>query len=313
MTVDVTGKRVLRALAVTLCFGAAAVSSPAHAQFFGWNGWDNGGDNGLPGPQVRRSITQQGFRVLGPLRRNGDVFVADVIDRSGRHERLIVGSGDAQILQRFYVDDGRGPGRFVRGDETDGSGGLVPPADIPGLVQPRGERPRRFAEPPADPAVPPRRFGDLDAPSDPDNGVVDAPSPRNQPPIRTVRPGPRTVERAPETPERRMPTAVESTPLAPVTPKSRPVDAPARAAAPKAAPAAAVASRPDDTPAPASSALPTAQPHRMTDPLAIPGGPGKAAEAAPARSVSAGVTGAPAAQPVVPAEKSGDVSAAPLD
>ena len=160
MTVDVTGKRVLRALAVTLCFGAAAVSSPAHAQFFGWNGWDNGGDNGLPGPQVRRSITQQGFRVLGPLRRNGDVFVADVIDRSGRHERLIVGSGDAQILQRFYVDDGRGPGRFVRGDETDGSGGLVPPADIPGLVQPRGERPaplRRAAGRPGRPAPPFRR------------------------------------------------------------------------------------------------------------------------------------------------------------
>ena len=187
MAVDLKGRRVLRVLAVTLLVGTAASASPARAQFFGWSGWDNGGAfGGMPGPQVRRSITEQGFRVLGPLRRNGTVFVADVIDPRGRHERLIVASSDAQILQRFYVDDGRGagPGTFARGDDE---GGLVPPADIPGAPRFRAERPRRFAEPPADQAEPARRFGSPDA-GGPDTAVVEPPPLRGQPPVRTVKP-----------------------------------------------------------------------------------------------------------------------------
>ena len=67
-----------------------------------------------PRSRVRRSITDRGFRVLAPLRRNGSVFVADVVDQRGRRERLIVAAADAQILQRFLVDDGSRP--LPRGD-----------------------------------------------------------------------------------------------------------------------------------------------------------------------------------------------------
>ena len=90
------------ALALGLLAGSVSAPSPARAQFFGgWGGWDNGGTwDGLAPGQVRRSIAGQGFRVLGPLRRNGNVYVADVADGRGRHERLIVAAADAQILQR---------------------------------------------------------------------------------------------------------------------------------------------------------------------------------------------------------------------
>ncbi len=133
-------KRPLRAAAVlALGLGAAVLPGAAQAQFFGgWGGWDNGGTwDGLPPQQVRRSIVERGFRVLAPLRRNGSVFVADVIDGRGRRERLIVAAADAQILQRFLIDDGRGgdPGRGFDEDRS-----LVPPADIP-------EAGRRLARP----------------------------------------------------------------------------------------------------------------------------------------------------------------------
>ncbi len=116
------GMRLLPVLALGLGLGLAALPQAAAAQVFGgWGGWGNGGfwenggnGDGLQPRQIRRSIADQGFRVLSPLRRNGSVFVADVLDRRGRHERLIVAAADAQILQRFYLDDSRSPGAAPR-------------------------------------------------------------------------------------------------------------------------------------------------------------------------------------------------------
>ena len=310
-------KRPLRAVAVlAIGLGAAALPGVAHAQFFGgWGGWDNGGggwDGGLAPQEARRAIAGRGFRVLAPLRRNGNVYVADVIGPRGQHERLIVAVADAQILQRFLVDDGRdAPGAFPRraddgvGDER----GPVPPADIPNIG-------RRFARP-VDRDPPSQRFGDVE-PNDP--AVVplspDAPVRREQPAIRTVKPRPRVVERTPEIPSPgREPGPVEATPLAPAAPRPpvAPVPAPI-AKAPAAAAPAAVASRPEPAPATVPASVPAqpaaAAPRRMTDPLAITGG----GEVKPVRNVATGITGTPAPAPApAPAAKPADVPAAPLD
>ena len=303
--------------------GFLASCGAAQAQFFGgWGGWDNGGtSDGLAPQQVRRAIGQRGFRVLAPLRRNGNVFVADVLDQRGQHERLIVAAADAQILQRFMVDDGRQPGAFPRGTDdgrdvsargTDDDGGLVPPGDIP-------DGGRRLARPVDRDAAPPQRFGDL-APGDADAPAApESPLRRAPPPVRTVKPHPRVVERTPEAVTGgREPGPVEATPLAPAAPRpaaAPPAPAPV-ARAPAAAPApatppAVLASRPEPAAAPTpatvqgGSATPATASRRMTDPLAIPAG----GEARPVRNVATGVTGTPAAVPAKP----GDVPVAPLD
>lgn len=320
-----SARRKAAALALGLALGAAGLPGSASAQFFGWGGggWsDGGGWNGLAPQDVRRSIAERGFRVLGPLRRNGGVFVADVIDGRGRHERLIVAAADAQILQRFLIDDGRRPAGVARGgDGAPAQGGadepdradLVPPADIPG--GPRRPEPSR-------PRTAPQQFGDVgaDEPGDPPR--------RAPPPIRTVRPQhPRVVERSPESDAGgREPGPVSATPLAPPAPRPAMVALPsAKAPAPRPQPAAAppapsVAAQGAAAPQkPAAGQGDAPVPRRSTDPLAIPGGGG--ADAKPVRSVSGSVTGAPAPAPAPSAAaaapsvsaKPADVPVAPLD
>ena len=320
------GMRLLPVLALGLAVGVAALPQAAAAQVFGgWGGWgngsawDNGGNgDGLLPRQVRRAIADQGFRVLSGLRRNGSVFVADVLDRRGRRERLIVAAADAQVLQRFYLDDARGPGALPRETEPqpsfasrffgDVEGALTPPATIP----PVGRR----SAMPNDDAMPARRYGDLD-----DGGettVVPALPVRPQPPIRTVKPRPRYVDRTPDAAGPvRLPGAVEaapSTPAAPSPAASRPkVVEPARAPS-GVSPSPKVASRPE-----AQAPVPSSR--RPADPLALPGTPNTTqASAPPVRSVAGGITGAPTAaapatvaRPAVTPPKTGDVPVAPLD
>lgn len=323
---DHRAKSSLRAAAVlALGLSAAALPSAARAQFFGgWGGWDDGAPfDGMAPRQVRRAIAERGFRVLSPLRRNGNVFVADVVDQRGQHERLIVAAADAQILQRFLIDDGRQPGAAPRGADggrgfavrgSDDDRGLVPPVDIP-------DAGRRFARPvDRDPA--PQRFGDLGGGDDGTDQALPDAGPRRlgPPPIKTVKPHPRVVSRVPEGPAGRDGGAVDATPLAPSP--SRPAATPvAKAPAPAAAPPAVVASRPE----PATTATVGNAPSRhRADPLAIPGDTDAAGK--PVRSVASGITGTPApaaprpsaAAPLTPAPstaagKPGDVPVAPLD
>ncbi len=304
-----------------LSVGLLASPIAAQAQVFGgWGGWDNGGTfDGLGPQQVRRAISQRGFRVLAPLRRNGNVFVADVLDDRGQHERLIVAAADAQILQRFMVDDGRQPGAFPRGTDDgqdftarggDDDRGLVPPGSIP-------DSGRRFARPIDRDTAPTQRYGDL-APGDDAPSTLESPLRRTPPPIRTVKPRPRIVERTPDAPAVvREPGPVTSTPLAPAAP--RPVAAPPAAPvakAPAAAPPpAVVASRPEPAAAPApapAQAAPAGSAsasRRPSDPLAIPAG----GDAKPVRNVAAGITGTPAPASAPAPAKPADVPVAPLD
>ena len=312
-----TAKRILPAAAIGLGLLMASLPNAAHAQFFdGWGGggWGGWGDAMGPG-QIYNSITDRGFRVIGPLRRNGSVFVADVVDRRGRRERLIVAAADGEILQRFLLQD-PGFGTAPRNDlaqprqefgqpvERADRGDLVPPASIPNVGGGGGET---AVEPPRQRAVP-----------------------------RPVKPPrPRVVDRTPDETLRR-----DVVPSHPAPRLKFKVPAEATAKRPS-EPATTTASRPADTPEKPSVPAPTPTPAapttttKLSDPLAIPGGepkPAKPPAEAPTTSAAATgtpsnpriipgtVTGAPApaappaAAPATPAPaKSTDVPVAPLD
>lgn len=78
-------------------------AEPASAQF-SWFG------SREASPQdVSDTIADHGFTLVGPLYRNGRVYLADVIDRRRRRERLVIAADSGEIIQRYFVDVG--PGR----------------------------------------------------------------------------------------------------------------------------------------------------------------------------------------------------------
>jgi hypothetical protein len=89
--------RALAAIALSSFLGIVAVPTVAQAQLFGLWGWSM-----RPG-QVERVIQSQGFRLTGPLYRNGRVYVADVLDERGVHQRLIVDAYTGDVLQAFVT------------------------------------------------------------------------------------------------------------------------------------------------------------------------------------------------------------------
>ena len=89
-------RRVMLAPAMLLILAA----EPAHAQF-SWFG------SREASPQdVSDTIADHGFTLVGPLYRNGRVYLADVIDRRRRRERLVIAADSGEIVQRYFVDVG---------------------------------------------------------------------------------------------------------------------------------------------------------------------------------------------------------------
>ena len=130
------------ALAGGICsFGFAA---PARAQLFGWYGYQPFEyREDLSAGEVRGVLQRQGYRLTGPLMRNGRVLLADVVDPRGRSLRLIVDPGEGRILQRFVNADPRTQPRD-RNDDRERSAPTRP--DYSEQPQQRGEpaaRPRR--------------------------------------------------------------------------------------------------------------------------------------------------------------------------
>ena len=110
-----TGKWKGAAAALALASGISAFAAPAQAQFFaGWGSQRFQIEDGLSPGEIRASLADQGYRLLGPLRRNGRVLLADVTDRRGRSLRLIVDPFEGEILQRFLKAE-PGPARNVPG------------------------------------------------------------------------------------------------------------------------------------------------------------------------------------------------------
>ena len=103
-----TGKWKGAAAALALASGISAFAAPAQAQFFaGWGSQRFQIEDGLSPGEIRASLADQGYRLLGPLRRNGRVLLADVTDRRGRSLRLIVDPFEGEILQRFLKAEPR--------------------------------------------------------------------------------------------------------------------------------------------------------------------------------------------------------------
>jgi hypothetical protein len=98
-------RKARTALAAALLIGGLTTITPARAQF-SWFGPSEAS------PQdIYDTISEHGFRLVGPLYRNGRVYLADVVDRRQRRERLVIAAESGQIVQRFLVDFGDAGGR----------------------------------------------------------------------------------------------------------------------------------------------------------------------------------------------------------
>ena len=100
--------------------GIVAVSATtAEAQFFNFLFND-----ALRPGQVERMLEMRGLEPVGPIMRNDQVYIVDVMLPSGRQQRLVIDAYDGRILEQFRV---AGPPRYY---------GEVPsprpPADIGG-------------------------------------------------------------------------------------------------------------------------------------------------------------------------------------
>lgn len=74
--------------------------------FFGYRGYDV---PEMMSPElIYRRLVRSGYQPIGRIRRNGRVFLADVIDPRRRELRLVIDSFDGTILER-YVLAARGP------------------------------------------------------------------------------------------------------------------------------------------------------------------------------------------------------------
>ena len=260
-------------LVSALLLGLGALT-PAQAQFNFF------GSREVSAQDVSDTIADHGFRLVGPLYRNGRVYLADVIDRRQRRERLVISAENGQIVQRFMVDVGperRPPAYVSRAAPQDDS-------FFSHLTRGWDDEP------------PPRPPLGLDAPERLPSAIAPAPRPRPQPKIVTrTDPGPGPVTSSPLPP----PSSVvpSPTPQAPAASKPETVAVPA--------PASTTASTP-----PASNVRGTSV---STDPLRLPG----TRKAEEARSTPAAAVATKASEPVPPPAKpkpaAADVPVAPLD
>ncbi|CAH1663898.1 conserved hypothetical protein [Hyphomicrobiales bacterium] len=138
-------------------------------------------DDGIPRRAVEAMIARQGYSLESPLRRRGDVYVADVMDRRGTILRLTVDAYDGGIVSRRVIaevvpdwderprpqtrwsepgwDDGDGGRGYDSRDSGDRYATREPePRVIPAPPMPKGIAPRAAA--PKIP-VPPARPSEL--------------------------------------------------------------------------------------------------------------------------------------------------------
>ena len=200
-----------------------AASTPARAQFFGWFGARTFPETrpAAPPRAVEYRLRRMGYSLLGPLRFNGDVVLADVIDQGGRRARLVIDPVDGAILQKFASTEPR-PARpltrdselsdapVVRGPST----GYLENGDAAPLPAPRARPPAAEAPQPGKPKAP--RTVARSTPAQPP--VVDTPAanPPTPAPAKTPAPAARSEPQP----------AVADTAPAPKPPVAKPPVAP---------------------------------------------------------------------------------------
>jgi hypothetical protein len=68
----------------------------SQAQFFHWN-------STLSASQIERMVQASGYRLTGPVTRNGAVYLANVLGSQDDPERLVLDATDGRLLQRFIA------------------------------------------------------------------------------------------------------------------------------------------------------------------------------------------------------------------
>jgi hypothetical protein len=296
-----------------LSFGATS----AKAQFlFNW-------DRALGPMQIERMIQASGYRLTGPVMRNGAVYLANVLGRENDRERLVIDARDGRLLQRYSAgaarrqfadaEDWRAPPRqdIYDGwfDREEDSPAPRPPVDVyggagPGLLH--------------GPLVRPAPQGGQVARAEAPNGAAGASSPyiimapsdaAHAPATEKAKPKPQVKHRKPE------PTPVAQPATPPGDSKPAPV-----AVQPTTDPSA------PSNPQPATNSQAAISPNIATTPnVATPARPSGAGEAPPpaprvADTKPVATPPAPESAPAAPQPKASrpkpalnDVPAAPLE
>jgi hypothetical protein len=121
--------RRLAAIGFAAAVTALAASSPARAEsfFFGLFSPD------IPPVSIRQAIERSGYTLRSALVRRGDVYLCDVVDRTGVGQRFIIDAHKGTLIQRFALPrDAWGDGH--RGDlntrSTGDDGGYAPRSEV---------------------------------------------------------------------------------------------------------------------------------------------------------------------------------------
>lgn len=95
--------KITGAALLALVLSGVGLVAPAQAQFFGFWGrrplpWQQGG---IGRSAVSAIVDQHGMRLLRPVHRNGNVYVADTEDHFGHSFRLIIDASNGRVLEMF--------------------------------------------------------------------------------------------------------------------------------------------------------------------------------------------------------------------
>jgi hypothetical protein len=82
------------ALALAVSMLSLGASSAKAQYLLNW-------DRGLSPMQVERMVQASGYRLTGPVARNGGVYLANVLGREDDPERLVIDARDGRLLQRY--------------------------------------------------------------------------------------------------------------------------------------------------------------------------------------------------------------------
>lgn len=265
-------------------------ATSADAQWFRWPRWDAA----LPAVEVERLLEESGYRLTGPVYRNGPVYVANVLGRGADAERLIIDAHDGRLLQRYALAPAR-RAAVVAGDWASPRARVSPDDDAWLDNDDDANAPRPPAAlygesssaslhlPPPDPA-PPLHAPQTDQVARADNSasspyvILAPPAAPHEPALEKPRPKPQARHRKPEPTPVASPAAAPASIDAKATPGAPAAAAtPAAPAQPQADAAAAAASRVADTkaaPAPEVIApAPAAPPPKAAKPNDVPVAP----------------------------------------
>jgi hypothetical protein len=254
-------------------------ATSADAQWFRWPSFDAA----VPAMEVERLLQESGYRLTGPIYRNGSVYVASVLGRDDDRERLIIDARDGRLLQRYAVAPTR-RSRDIAGDwssprphvaprdgwfdSEDDFGSPRPPGDVNGDDGSR-HAPRTDEVARTDDSNP---YG---APSSSPYVILAPPAATHDPALEKPKTKPQVRHKKPELAPVAQPATPAATPGAPVDAKATPA-APAGVAPNPAAPAHPETAGDDAAAAPRVADTKTAAPAPEVVPAAPAAPPPKA-------------------------------------